>query len=213
MTDKKAPHGYDPDGIPLAPYGLNMDGSPRKSNRGARPGGRGGVKAPAKTTAAAVRVDSETDARRKALMIELANMFIVTPLAGLSSNPWVAKRMGPTQSDAFAGDAVIFSHFMPPTADALIIISQTKPQTLAWLDAIEEHAPYFMLAKVGIEISKSLVENHRKPRPDLAAAGRTLVKMNLARMAQDIEEQARAAGVEPEPARVPEPDMNMDPLI
>src|SRR5215469_5558138 len=34
LVDKEAPHGRDDDGNPLAPYGLNKDGSVRKSAAG-----------------------------------------------------------------------------------------------------------------------------------------------------------------------------------
>lgn len=199
--DPTAPHGYEEDGVtPKAPYGLNKDGTPRKSNRGARAGQRGNQGARNRPTARRV---SMTDARRKETLLGLVDMAVVTPLAGLSQSPIVAKRLGPTQADALAGDAVIVSYFAPATADALIVFAQQKPGVLAWLDRVEENAPYLMLAQVGLQLTKALVENHMRPNPDLAASGRVMVQMKLAQMAQQIQDEAAAMGV---PTEVPTPE-------
>jgi hypothetical protein len=193
-----APHGYDEDGVPKAPYGLNLDGSPRKSNRGARPGQRGN----GDSRGTSKPKSSLTDAKRKEMLVSLADMLVVTPLAGLSVSPMLAKRLGPTQADALAGDAVIVSHFMPSTADALIVLSQTKPSVLSWLDTVEEKAPYLMLAQVGVQVIKAITENHMRPNAQLAQAGRTLVQMRMQQMAEQIAEEAAAMGI---PTEVPHP--------
>lgn len=195
-----APHGYEEDGTtPKAPYGWNTDGTPRKSNRGARPGQRGNT---ARSAASPAR-SSKTDAKRKEMLLGLVDMLVVTPMAGLSASPVLAARIGPRHTDALAGDAVIVSHFMPSTADALIVLSQTKPSVLSWLDTVEEKAPYLMLAQVGVQVAKALMENHMSPNPELAAAGRNLVQIRMAQMADEINREAAAMGI---PTEVPVPE-------
>lgn len=199
--DPEAPHGRDENGEPLAPYGYKVDGKPRLSRRGAQPGQRGNGNSrasnPRKTT-----TSKKTDEKRKEMLLALTDMCVVTPLAGLSASPILEKRLGKKQTTAFAGDAVIVSHFAPALADSLIVLSQTKPGALAWLDQVEEKAPYLMLAQVGIQMTKAFIGNHMNPDERLAEAGRTLVQMRAAQMAQAIEDEAAAMGI---PTEVPVP--------
>jgi len=192
-TDEKtvAPHGRDTDGSPLAPYGLKLDGTPKLSNRGAKPGQRGNGGKTAKKPV----TRSTTDAKRREMLLGLSDMLIVTPLAGISSSPILGKKIGPKQTDALAGDAVIVSHFAPALADSLIVLAQTKPGALAWMDTVEEKAPYLMLAQVGMEMAKAFIGNHLNPDRQLADAGRTLARMKVAQMTADIEAEAEAMGV------------------
>jgi len=199
--DPEAPHGRDENGEPLAPYGYKVDGKPRLSRRGAAPGQRGNGNSRgggARKTA----TSKNTDAKRKEMLLALTDMVVVTPLAGMSASPLLEKRLGKKQTDAFAGDAVIVSHFAPSLADSLIVLSQTKPGALAWLDSVEEKAPYLMLAQVGIQMTKAFIGNHMNPDPRLAESGRTLVRMKAAQMAQAIEDEAAAMGI---PTEVPVP--------
>lgn len=190
-----APHGYEEDGVTAkAPYGWNVDGTPRKSNRGARAGQRGNGNARA-TKRPGVSATSMTDKKRKEMLVGLAEMFVVTPLAGFSASPMLSKRLGPQHTDALAGDAVIVSHFMPSIADGLIILSASKPETLRWLDSVEDKAPFLMLAQVGVQVVKALVSNHANPNPQLAAAGRTMVAMRVQEMADEINREAEAMGI------------------
>lgn len=200
-----APHGYEEDGItPKAPYGLNVDGTPRKSNRGARPGQRGnGGRATAPTgsrkVAAAISGKTNlTNAKRKEMLCGLADMALVTPLASISVAPFLKSKIGEAQTNALAADAVIVKRFMPEIADGLIVLSETKPGALAWLDSVEDKAPYLLLLQAGLGIAKAVIENHRAPNPELAAAGRTLVRMDMARMADQINAEAAAMGLVPE---------------
>lgn len=205
MTEKdtKAPHGRDEHGEPLAPYGYKVDGTPRLSNRGAAPGQRGNGNSRAKSGAKVASGNQKAvDAKRKEMLLALTDMVVVTPLAGLSASPLLEKRLGKKHTDAFAGDAVIVSHFAPSLADSLIVLSQSKPGALAWLDQVEEKAPYLMLANVGIQMAKAFIGNHMNPDPRLADAGRTLVQMRAAQMAQQIEDEAAAMGI---PTEVPVP--------
>lgn len=186
--DPKAPFGLDGTGAPIAPYGYKVNGEPRISNRGAKPGQRGNGKKPG----AAV---SKTDEKRKEMLVALADMFLVTPLAGASLSPFLAKRLGERQTNALAGDAVIVSTFAPSAADGLIVLSQSKPGALAWLDTVEEKAPYLLLAQVGVQMTKAIIGNHMNPDARLANAGRTLASMKAAQMAEEIERQAAELGV------------------
>lgn len=188
--DPKAPFGLDGNGVPITPYGTKVNGEPRISNRGAKPGmrGNGGKKA---ISAAA----SNTDKKRKEMLVGLADMLIVTPLAGASLSPFLTKRLGERHTDALAGDAVIVSSFAPHLADGLIVLGQSKPGALAWLDTVEEKAPYLMLMQVGLQMTKAFVGNHMNPDARLANAGRTLASMKAAEMAEEIERQAAELGV------------------
>lgn len=196
MDDEKkvAPHGRDEAGEPLTPYGKNLDGTPRKSNRGARPGQRRAgsrPKGPAKVTR-----HSATDEQRKAALCQLGEMAITGPLVALSVAPPVVSRFGQGQADAFAGDAVILTQYMPHLADGLIVLSQSKPAALAWLDTVEEKAPFLLLASVGVQLVKALANNHMNPNPNLAAAGRLQAQMNQEMMIREIERQAAEMGID-----------------
>lgn len=195
---KVAPHGRDPEtGKPLTPYGTNVDGSPRKSNRGARPGQRGNRSGSSRRSPgrAGAKPGNQTDAARRTLLIQYGEMALVAPLTALSMSPPVVKKFGQGQADALAGDAVILSQFLPGLAEGLIVLGQTKPAALAWLDQVEEKAPYLLLATVGIQLAKAVVSNHMNPNPDLARAGRLQAAMNQAAWVQGIEEAAAAMGI------------------
>jgi hypothetical protein len=196
-----APHGRDDAGVPLAPYGYLKDGiTPRKSNRGARPGerrgGKAGTRPRSRPRGARVATSSKNDKERREALVALTDMLIVTPLAGLSASPQLAARVGPRQAMALAGDAVIVSTYAPHVADGLIVLSQTKPGALAWLDTVEEKAPYLMLVNVGLQMTKAFVENHLNPNPALADAGRLTLKMRAEEMAQAVRREAEAMGID-----------------
>lgn len=195
MTDEAAPHGRDEGGEPLAPYGYLKDGkTPRKGNRGARPGQRGNGNR-ARPRGPGVRAKSPTDAQRKEQLIAIGEMTVISPLAAASFSPFVAKRFGQGQADALAGDAVILTQYMPNIADGLIVLAQSKPGALAWLDQVEDKAPYLLLANVGIQVAKALVSNHLDPNPRLAKAGRLQAAMRAEQLAAYIEAQAAEMGV------------------
>jgi hypothetical protein len=189
-----APHGRDDAGKPLAPYGLKTDGTPRISNRGAKPGARSTTR-----TGPAASVKSLTDVVRKGMLTELADMFLVSPLASLSQVPALTEKLGPKHTDALAGDALIVSHFAPALADVAILYSKTKPGALAWLDKTQENAPLLMLASVGVQMVKALVDNHMNPNPNMAEAGRSLAALKMAKIADAVQAEAAqyaAAGTE-----------------
>lgn len=195
MTDEAAPHGRDESGKPLAPYGYLRDGkTPRKGNRGARPGQRGNGNR-ARTRRPGVKASSPTDAQRKEQLLAIGDMTIIAPLAAASFSPFIANRFGQKQTDALAGDAVILTQFMPQLADGLIVLAQSKPGALAWLDQVEDKAPYLLLANVGIQVAKALVSNHMDPNPRLAKAGRLQAAMRAEQLAAYIEAQASEMGV------------------
>lgn len=192
MSDE-APHGYNEDGTPAAPYGYLKDGkTPRKSNRGARPGQRGNGN---RARRAGVTSKSPSDKVRKEQLIALGEMGIISPLAAASFSPMVAKKFGQKQADALAGDAVILTQYLPHIADGLIVLSQSKPGALAWLDQVEDKAPYLLLANVGVQVAKALISNHLDPNPRLANAGRLQAAMRAEQLAQAIEQQAAEMGI------------------
>ena len=195
MSDETAPHGYEDDGVtPRAPYGLRADGTPRKSNRGARPGQRGNGNR-ARRTPGRPAAKSPSDKVRKEQLIALGEMGIISPLAAASFSPVVTKKFGQKQADALAGDAVILTQYLPHIADGLIVLSQSKPGALAWLDQVEDKAPYLLLANVGVQVAKALISNHMDPNPRLANAGRLQAAMRAEQLAQAIEQQAAEMGI------------------
>lgn len=189
--DRAAPHGRDETGKPLAPLGYKVDGTPRVSNRGARAGQRGQSNASSKkSTAPTASLSSLTDIQRKAMLCDLADGILIAPIAGLSQVPWIAQRIGRTQTDALAGDAFILAQYMPHIADGAILLSKTKPATLAWLDKLEQNAPYILLTQALLGLGKAVAENHMRPNPQLATAGRNLAAVKLAQMAEAVNAEA-----------------------
>jgi hypothetical protein len=208
MAEVAAPHGVDDDGKPLAPYGYLKDGvTPRKGNRGARPGARSPGRTRAPRARAATKIGNRSDKQRVETLVALIDMTMVTPLAGLAMSPTTTKRFGQKHASAFAGDAVILSHFSEGISEGLVVLSQSKPGVLSWLDNVEENAPYLMLANVGLQMVKALVENHLHPNEQLARAGGLMMQMKLSAMAEGIEQAAAEQGIfaDEEPTtRIPE---------
>lgn len=193
--DENAPHGYEEDGVtPRAPYGLRSDGKPRKSNRGARPGQRGNGNRAAPRRPGGTK-KSPSDAIRMQQLCALGDMLVISPLSAASMTPGLAKKIGQGQCDALAGDAVILTEYMPKLAEGLIVLSQSKPAALAWLDQVEDKAPYLLLLNVGVQVGKALVSNHMNPNPRLAHAGRLQGAIRSLQLAEAIEAQAAEMGI------------------
>lgn len=193
LDDPKAPFGFDDAGKAHAPYGLKVDGNPRTSNRGAKAGQRGNANTRSRTTPSArATMSNLSDVERKGMLVELAGMAVVTPAASLSRAPWLERRIGRKHTDALAGDAFIVDAFMPSFADGLILLSKTKPKTLAWLDKAEENAPYILLIQTGLGMIKAIADNHFNPNPRVADAGRSLAALKIAEMAEAVNAQAEA---------------------
>lgn len=191
--DVKAPFGYDEDGVtPKAPLGYKSDGNPRISNRGRKAGSVGTTP---RRTSSTRRKGGRSDAQRRDMLTMLADMWITTPLAALSKSDALAKRIGEKQTDALAADAVIVDHFKEGLADGLIELSKSKPSVLAWMDTVEEKAPWIMLATVGVQVAKAVVENHLNPSKEMANYGRQLAQVKAAKFAADIEAEAQSMGV------------------
>lgn len=197
MSDERAPHGYEEDGVtPKAPFGLKVDGTPRKSRRGATAGSKGNTASPTKKTA--TRRVSATDAQRKSMFIDLTSNLVEMPLIAASRAKPVIKRIGQTQADALAGDAYIVHQLAGPFFDGLNVYSQTNPRALSWMDTVEEKAPILQLAMVGIQLIKAIAANHISPNPDMAEAGREQAAESAAQMMADVERMAAEAGVTPD---------------
>lgn len=195
--DPAAPHGRDSAGNPLAPFGYKVDGTPRLSNRGATAGGNkptGGAapksRGKAKSSTIPGMTSNLTDEERKGMLCELADMTVVSPLASASQVPVIASRIGPAQADALAGDAFILAQYMPHIADGLILLSKTKPATLAWLDKLEGAAPAVVLTRALMGVGKAIVDNHMNPNPNVAQAGRSLAALRIAQMAEAVNAEA-----------------------
>lgn len=196
MNDVKAIHGYEEDGVtPKAPYGLKVDGTPRKSRRGATAGTRGNV---ASTKKSPPPRRSATDVQRKSMFIDLTSNLIEMPLIAASRAKPVVRRMGDVQANALAGDAYIIHQLAGPFFDGLNVYSQSNPKALSWLDAVEEKAPILQLAMVGIQLVKAIAANHISPNADMAEAGRQQVQTAAEEMMAEVERRAAEAGVSPE---------------
>lgn len=204
MTEKttgtpEAPHGYDSNGKPLAPFGYKADGTPKKDARGRQLGARVAAGPRRRPTPRKKAPAKRSDQQTREMLVSLADM-VTMPLAGAAASPVVRAKIGERQSMALSGDAVIVQNYAPHLADGLIALSQTKPGVLAWMDTMEEKAPYFMLAQVGVQMAKAIIGNHISPDARLANAGQTLAAIRGAQMAEEIERQAQAAGVPTAPA-------------
>jgi hypothetical protein len=143
------------------------------------------------TAAPTVSGSNLSDTDRKGMLCELADMMIVSPLASASQVPILASRLG-KHADALAGDAFILSQYFPGIADGLILLSKTKPHTLAWLDKLEENAPMVVLTNAILRAGKAIAENHFNPNPRVAQAGRSLAALRMAQMAEAVNAQAAA---------------------
>lgn len=188
-NDPKAPFGFEEDGVtPKAPMGYKSDGNPRVSNRGRKAGSTTGTASPRRTSSKAKK--GRSDAQRREMLLELTDMWITTPLAALSKSDAIAKRIGQKQADALAGDALILDTYKEGVANGLIYLSQTKPGVLAWMDTVEEKAPWMMLAMVGVQIAQAVVSNHMNPDPRLAEAGRNMAQAKAEMFAQAVAQES-----------------------
>lgn len=200
-TDHEAPHGRDELGVPLAPFGLKADGTPRISNRGRT--AKAPAKKPTQNTRSGRTAGKRTHQQTRSQLVELVGM-LTTPLAAAAYSPQVAERIGPERAMAMAGSAVLIDAHAEPAADALIQLAQSKPGVLAWMDKVEDKAPYLALMQVGFSLGRALVGNFMHPSPELADAGRKMVEIRAARMAAAIQEEYATLGLVPEAVDIPE---------
>lgn len=199
--DPEAPHGYADDGVtPLAPYGLKTDGTPRLSNRGRVP------KQGAKKAGPAVTQGSSAGAKRareqRDGLVQLADA-LMSPVMATMSNPAVARKIGEQRAAGLAGSLLIVEGYVPAYADWLVSMSATKPGMLAWMDRLEDNAPYFQGAIITAQLVKAVASNMVNPDPRLAQAAKLKAQIRAAQMAEAIEAEAARMGIslEPEPAR------------
>lgn len=197
MSDETAPHGYEDDGVtPKAPYGLKVDGTPRKSRRGATAGSRGNTAATSKKVSTPRR--SATDVQRKSMFIDLTANLVEMPLIAASRATPLIRKIGETQANALAGDAYIIHQLAGPLFDGLNVYSQSNPKALSWLDTVEEKAPVLQLAMVGIQLIKAIAANHISPNAEMADAGRQTAQNAADEMMAEVERRAAEAGMTPE---------------
>lgn len=204
--DPAAPFGRDTDGDPIAPYGLRADGVPRKSAGGRRTGPASRSSTPprpprrrAAAPSSAAKPDpgpsGPSNQDRKDALISLSDMFLVNGLVAAAISPVTQNFLGPRHAAAIAGDAVIIDHYAPAIADGLIAAAETRPGILSWMDGLAEKAPYLLLIKTGIELTKALATNHMNPSQRLAQAGVSLAQMNVMKLAETIEREAAEMGI------------------
>lgn len=194
----EAPHGYGADGKPLAPYGYKADGTPRKDGRGRPAGGR--VAAPKKKAAPAKKSSgpaARTQAETREMLVAVADIVLM-PVAGFGASPLARRWLGERHAAALPGDVVIAQSCMPDLADAVMVMAQTRPGMLNFLDRVEENAGALLVARALLNMTKAIVGNHVQPDPRLAEAGRTLLAVRAAQMAEAIEAQAQAMGIDPD---------------
>jgi hypothetical protein len=200
-NDPAAPHGRDDQGVPLAPYGHKVDGTPRVSNRGRSAGPRTHAAPPKKGGRAAPKKQRRPDVAT-AQLVELVGM-VTTPLSAASNSPAVKKRLGERKALALAGNVVIVDAYAEPLAAAVVQLSESKPGLLAWMDQVEEKAPYLALLQVGVQLAKDLIANTMNPNPSLASAGQKLATVKARWYAAAVEAEAAAYADEPEDYDVP----------
>lgn len=196
-TDPQAPHGRADDGTPLAPYGLKTDGSPRLSNRG-----RTAKKAAPTASAQKGRGAGAQKAREQSQGLQALADAVISPAMAGASSPAFAKKVGQRRADGIAGSLVILDGFLPSYADWVVQLSQTKPGMLAWMDQMEDKAPYLHGAIITAQLVKALAGNMANPDPRLAEAARLKATMRNAQMADAIEAEAARMGI----SLIPEPE-------
>lgn len=198
--DASAPHGRTEDGTPLAPYGFKTDGTPRLSNRGRPAKKAAGPAATKGRGASAAKARDQRDG-----LLQLADA-IMSPAMAAMSNPGVAKKIGTRRAAGLAGSLVIIDSYIPAYVDQVVTLSQSKPGMLAWMDRLEDSAPYMGLAIVTAQMVKAVATNMMQPDARLAEAARLKARIRAAQMAEAIEAEARRQGVslveEPEPVHV-----------
>jgi hypothetical protein len=119
------------------------------------------------------------------------------------SNPGVAQKVGSRRAAGLAGSLLIVEGYVPAYADWIVALSATKPGMLAWMDRMEDKAPYIQGAIITAQLVKAVASNLADPDPRLAEAARLKAKIRAAQMAEAIEAEARRMGVslieEPDP--------------
>jgi hypothetical protein len=192
-NDPSAPHGYADDGVtPLAPYGLKTDGTPRLGNRGRAPTKQGARKGPAAVqgnSAGAKKAREQRDG-----LVQLADALLSPAMAAMS-NPAVAKKVGEKRAAGVAGSLLIVEGYVPAYADWIVALSTTKPGMLAWMDRLEDNAPYFQGAIITAQLVKAVASNMMSPDFRLAEAAKLKARIRAAQMAQAIEDEAARMGV------------------
>lgn len=199
-TDPEAPHGYADDGVtPLAPYGLKLDGTPRVSNRGRVPK-QGAKKGPAVTQGSSAGARKAREQRDG--LVALADA-VLSPAMATMSNPSVAKKVGERRAAGLAGSLLIVEGYVPAYADWLVSLSASKPGILAWMDRMEDNAPYIQGAIITAQLVKAVASNMVSPDYRLAEAAKLKARIRAAQMAEAIEQEAARMGIslqaEPEP--------------
>lgn len=191
-----APHGRDDDGTPKAPYGYKEDGNPRKSNRGRRSGAS--VAAPPRKTErnvkAGARPKARTKAQTKTQLLELVSEITAAVAKGADSAP-VRAKIGDRHAGAVMGHSVILRAVAPDILDGVILAAEKRPGLLAWMDKAEEAVPSLIIAKGLATLTAAIVQNHMHPSAELEHAARSMVKVQAARYAAAIEEEAAALGL------------------
>ncbi|MGW7281674.1 hypothetical protein ACWGIV_25925 [Streptomyces sp. NPDC054844] len=198
-ADAEAPHGRADDGTPLAPYGLKTDGTPRLSNRG-RTSKKSAPTGPSATKGRSAGAQKARE-QRDGLM-QLADALL-SPAMAATSSPGFAKKVGEQRAAGLAGSLVIVDGFVPAYADWVVQLSQTKPGMLAWMDRMEDKAPYLQGAIITAQLVKAVAGQMMNPDPRLAEAARLKATIRNQQMAAAIEEEAARMGIslqqEPEP--------------
>lgn len=198
-----APHGRDDQGVPLAPYGYTQEGNPRKGNRGRRPGVAAPQKKAEKNVKAGARPKSRTKAQTKAQLLELVDEITAAVAKGVDSAP-VRARIGDRHAGAIMGHALIARATADPLLDGVIMMAEKRPGLLAWMDRAEEAAPALMVAKGLATMAAAMVQNHMNPSPELEHAARSMVRVQAARYAAAIEQEAAALGLTDDAPTIPE---------
>lgn len=202
-ADPKAPHGYADDGVtPLAPYGLKTDGTPRLSNRGrtAKAGGAQKAAGPSATKGRSAGAQKAREQRDG--LVQLADALL-SPAMAATTAPGFAKKVGQQRADGIAGALVIVDGYVPAYADWLVQLSQTKPGMLAWMDKMEDKAPYLQGMILFAQMGKAVAGQIMAPDRRLAEAARLKASIRNQQMAAAIEAEAAAMGIslqgEPDP--------------
>ena len=157
--DPAAPFGLDEDGQPIAPYGLTQEGRPKRS-----PGGRppGSVAPPKRKASAPPKRKAPPAARKRPPGPDYAGAVM-----DVARGPLLGLTLAGMRVPALMADAVAIEQHLPPIAEELGKLADSRPEVAAMLDRLTAAGPYAALLGALVPLGLQLAANHGLLRPGM----------------------------------------------
>jgi hypothetical protein len=206
-----APHGRDSEGNPLAPYGLKVDGTPRRTASGRRAGSGvlGGVRHGESRTRrrAKKRTAQKAAAPRPARpkpstpvdYSELLSAGVGMLGAGMSKLGRAITAKRPQLRSAVMADGIAFQAHADSLGKALNEAAGREPAFAAWLDRLNSASPWAGVAFASLPLLAQVLVNHDIVTPGMLG---TLPREQLRAWAEQMLNQAGYT-VAPPPEQAP----------